>query len=313
MRVESHVPMGRKTKRVIRSMTGYGRAEGRYKAVPIVVEVRSVNHRHCEILTRLPKSMQRHEERFKSRVQSRLSRGRVDVSVSFNGEGDAGGQALRLDRGLARQYLGVLKDLQRDLRLPGSPDLAMIASYRDIIKTTEQPTDDQRAVAAAERVLEKALGALLSMRRDEGHALERDLSLRLEEIEQRLSAIRQRLPQIMKEHFDRLQVRVNRLLEGAQAGSAALDPARVTQEVALLADRGDVSEEITRLESHLRQFRNFLRKSEPVGRSLDFLLQEINREVTTAGSKVGDLAVTQEILALKAELEKIREQVQNVE
>jgi len=110
-----------------------------------------------------------------------------------------------------------------------------------------------------------------------------------------------------------MQGKVNRLLEGTQAASAALDPARITQEVALLADRGDVSEEITRLESHLRQFRNFLRKAEPVGRSLDFLLQEINREVTTAGSKVGDLAVTQEILALKAELEKIREQVQNVE
>ena len=313
MPVESPVPMGGKTNLVIRSMTGYGRAEGRYKAMPIVVEVRSVNHRHCEILTRLPKSLQRHEERFKNRVQSRLSRGRVDVSVSFNGEGDTGRQALRLDRELARQYLRLLKDLQRDLRLPGSPDLALIASYRDIIKTTERQADDQRAVAAAERVLEKALGALLSMRRDEGHALERDLSIRLGEIEQRIETIRERLPHIMKEHFTRMQGKVNRLLEGTQAASVALDPARITQEVALLADRGDVSEEITRLESHLRQFRNFLRKAEPVGRSLDFLLQEINREVTTAGSKVGDLAVTQEILALKAELEKIREQVQNVE
>ena len=303
--------MGRKTHGVIRSMTGYGRAEGRYKTVPIVVEVRSVNHRHCEVVTRLPKIMQRHEERFKNRVQGRLSRGRIDVSVSVNGESEVGGQDLRLDRGLARKYLAMLKELQRELRLPGSPDLALLATYRDIIKTTEQPSHDQRAVAAAERVLDQALGALLSMRRAEGQALGRDLALRLAEIEQRIATIRQRLPVITKEHFIRLQGRLNRLLEGTTGGT--LDPARITQEIALLADRGDVSEEVTRLESHLQQFRNFLRKSEPVGRSLDFLLQEINREVTTIGSKVGDLAVTQEILAVKAELEKIREQVQNVE
>ncbi len=302
--------MGGKTYIVIRSMTGYGRAEGRYKAVPIIVEVRSVNHRHCEVVTRLPKIMQRHEERFKNRVQNRLSRGRIDVSVSFNGEGESAGLELRLDHALARQYLAVLKELQRDLRLPGSPDLALLATYRDII-ITDQPADDRRVTAVAERVLEKALAALLSMRRDEGQALERDLSLRLSEIEQRIATIRERLPVIVKEHFTRLQGRLNRLLEGT--AHAPLDPARVTQEIALLADRGDVSEEVTRLESHLRQFRNFLRKSEPVGRSLDFLLQEINREVTTIGSKVGDLAVTQEILAVKAELEKIREQVQNVE
>ena len=255
--------------------------------------------------------MQRHEERFRKQVQDRLSRGRIDVSISFNGDGEPVGLELRLDHALARQYLAALKELQRNLRLPGSPDLALLATYRDIIKITDQPADDRRATAAAGRVLEKALAALLSMRRDEGQALERDLSLRLSEIEQRMATIRQRLPVIVKEHFTRLQDRLHRLLEGT--AYASLDPARIAQEIALLADRGDVSEELTRLESHLRQFRNFLRKSEPVGRSLDFLLQEINREVTTIGSKVGDLAVTQEILAVKAELEKIREQVQNVE
>jgi len=311
MPIESTVPVGGKTHVVIRSMTGYGRAEGRYKTVPIVVEMRSVNHRHCEVVTRLPKIMQRHEERFRKQVQDRLSRGRIDVSISFNGDGEPVGLELRLDHALARQYLAALKELQRNLRLPGSPDLALLATYRDIIKITDQPADDRRASAAAGRVLEKALAALLSMRRDEGQALERDLSLRLSEIEQRMATIRQRLPVIVKEHFTRLQDRLHRLLEGT--AHASLDPARIAQEIALLADRGDVSEELTRLESHLRQFRNFLRKSEPVGRSLDFLLQEINREVTTIGSKVGDLAVTQEILAVKAELEKIREQVQNVE
>jgi uncharacterized protein (TIGR00255 family) len=313
MQVESLVPVGGQTIPVIRSMTGYGRADGRYKTVPIVVEARSVNHRHCEVVTKLPRLMQRHDERFKARVQRRLGRGRIDVSVSFNGEGEASPEALRLDRGLARQYMALLKELQRDLGLSGSVDVGLLASYRDIIKTNEQPVEDQGAVAAAERVLEKALGALLSMRRDEGRALARDLTARLKDIEQRIATIRERLPQIVEEHAGRLQARVNRLLEGSPTGRGALDPARLAQEVALLADRGDVSEELTRLESHLQQFRSFLRKSTPVGRSLDFLLQEINREVATVGSKVADLAVTQEILGVKAELEKIREQVQNVE
>jgi len=305
--------MGGETVFVIRSLTGYGRADGRYKSVPIVVEARSVNHRHCEVVTKLPRIMQRHEERFKARVQKRLSRGRIDVSVSFNGDGDTSAAAVRLDLHLARQYLARLSELQRDLKLSGSVDLALLASYRDIMKTSEQPVDDQGAVAAAERVLEKALAALLGMRREEGRALEKDLTLRLSEIEQRMARIRERLPEIVQEHGARLQARVTRLLEASQSGRNALDPARLAQEVALLADRSDVSEELTRLESHVHQFRNFLRKPMPVGRNLDFLLQEINREVSTMGSKVADLLVTQEILTLKAELEKIREQVQNVE
>jgi uncharacterized protein (TIGR00255 family) len=143
--------------------------------------------------------------------------------------------------------------------------------------------------------------------------LERDLLARLQESARRLRTIRLRLPTMAQERQARLQERVNRLLESAGGGKGGVDQARVAQEVALLADRSDVSEELTRLDSHLDQFRVFLHKSEPVGRSLDFLLQEMNREVNTIGSKVGDTAVTQEIVALKAEFEKIREQVQNVE
>src|SRR3989475_2074413 len=135
----------------------------------------------------------------------------------------------------------------------------------------------------------------------------------LQEVEGRLRTIRQRLPAIVDERAARLQERVKRLLEGAGAGRDSVDQSRLAQEVALLADRSDVSEELTRLDSHLDQFRAFLRKTEPVGRSLDFLLQEMNREINTIGSKVGDTVVTQEVVAVKAELEKIREQVQNVE
>lgn len=297
---------------MIRSMTGYGRAEGRHKSTPITVEVRSVNHRHSEIVAKVPRALQAHEDRIRNLVQSHVARGRVDVAVNFSGERDPG-RGLVLDRPLARRYLALLKELQRELGLKGTPDVALLAGFRDIIKPAELAVEDPGAVRAAEKVLEQALKALDRMRRHEGRTLERDLLARLKEIAERLRAVRFRLPAIVQERQARLQERVNRLLENVSGGKDGVDQSRVAQEVALLADRSDVSEELTRLDSHLDQFRNFLRKSEPVGRSLDFLLQEMNREVNTIGSKVGDTAVTQEIVSLKAEFEKIREQVQNVE
>lgn len=297
---------------MIRSMTGYGRAEGRHKSTPITVEVRSVNHRHSEVVTKLPRALQAHEDRIRNRVQSHVARGRVDVAVNFSGERDPG-RGLVLDRALARRYLALLKELQRELGLKGTPDVALLAGFRDIIKPAELAAEDPGAVRAAEKVLEQALKALDRMRRHEGRTLEQDLLARLQEITGHLRAIRLRLPAIVQERQARLQERVNRLLESAGGGKDGVDHGRVAQEVALLADRSDVSEELTRLDSHLDQFRNFLRKPEPVGRSLDFLLQEMNREVNTIGSKVGDTAVTQQIVSLKTEFEKIREQVQNVE
>ncbi len=303
---------------MIRSMTGYGRAEGRHKRTPITVEIRSVNHRHSEVVAKVPRALQAHEDRIRNLVQSRVARGRVDVAVNFSGERDPG-RGLVLDRALARRYLALLKELQRDLGLKGTPDVALLAGFRDIIKPAEPAADDPGAARAAEKVVAQALKALDRMRRHEGRTLERDLLARLKEIVGRLQVVRLRLPGIVQERQARLQERVNRLLAGARlpvsagGGKDGLDQSRVAQEVALLVDRSDVSEELTRLGSHLDQFRNFLRKAEPVGRSLDFLLQEMNREVNTIGSKVGDTTVTQEIVWLKAEFEKLREQVQNVE
>jgi uncharacterized protein (TIGR00255 family) len=297
---------------MIRSMTGYGRAEGRHKGTPIVVEVRSVNHRHCEVVSRLPRALQAYDERVRGVVQAHLSRGRVDVTVTFSGERDPG-RGLMLDLTLARRYLALLTDLRRKLKLAGSPDVGLVAGFPNVIKPAELAVEDRGAVRAVERVLTRALKAVAGMRVHEGRALERDLSARVDEIERHLAAIRRRLPDIVQEYAARLRGRVTRLLEGMGEGKDRIDPSRLAQEMALLADRSDVSEELTRLDSHLEQFRGFLRKSEPVGRSLDFLLQEINREITTIGSKVGDVAVTQEIVAVKAELEKVREQVQNVE
>ena len=297
---------------MIRSMTGYGRAEGRHKGTPITVEVRSVNHRHSEVMAKLPRVLQAHEDRIRGLVLARVARGRVDVTVNFSGEQDPW-RGIVLDRPLARRYHALLKELQRELGLKGSPDVTLLASFRDMVRPAELAAEDPGAVRAVERVLGRALKALDQMRRHEGCTLERDLLARLQEVEGRLRTVRHRLPAIVDERAARLQERIKRLLEGVGAGKDSVDQSRLVQEVALLADRSDVSEELTRLDSHLDQFRVFLRKTEPVGRSLDFLLQEMNREINTIGSKVGDTVVTQEVVAVKAEFEKIREQVQNVE
>lgn len=312
MPVEPDLLVGGEAHPVIRSMTGYGRAEGRHKGTPIVVEVRSVNHRYCEVVAKLPRSLQAHEERLRALVQASVARGRVDIAVTFNGERGLG-RGLCLDRSLARRYLALLKELKRECKLAGTPDVALLASFRDIIKPAELASEDREAVQEVERVLARALKGLTSMRRHEGRMLERDLSIRLSEIERRLTTIRHRLPALVQEYQVRLGARINRLLEGVEGGKDRIDPGRLAQEVALLADRSDVSEEVTRMESHLQQFKGLLHKSGPVGRNLDFLLQEMNREINTIGSKVGDVSVTQDIVAAKAELEKIREQAQNVE
>jgi len=311
MPIESDVPMGGEASHVIYSMTGYGRAEGRYHGFPMLIEVKSVNHRHREVVARLPRVFQAHEDLVRNLVQAHVRRGRVDVSISVNGEREGGGE-LRLDRPLAKKYFSLLKELQRELGVPGTPDIGLVAGFRDVIKSVESPREDQAALKSVEHVLAQALKALTRMRRQEGRALGRDLSARLREIQRRLEAVGKRVPHIVKEHYTRTEARLNRLLESV-GDQDRVDPVRLAQEVALLADRSDISEELTRLDSHLQQFRGFLRKTEPVGRNLDFLLQEMNREVTTLTSKVGDITVTQEILAVKAELEKVREQVQNVE
>src|SRR5439155_9242715 len=264
------LPVGRKAAGMIRSMTGYGRAEGHHKGTPITVEVRSVNHRHSEVTTKLPRALQAHEDRIRGLVQARVARGRVDVTVNFSGERDPG-RGIVLDRPLARRYHALLKELQRELGLTGSPDATLLASFRDVIRPAELAAEEPGAVRAVERVLGQALKALDEMRRQEGRTLERDLLARLQEVEGRLRTIRQRLPAIVDERAARLQERIKRLLESAGAGRDSLEKSRLAQELAFLADRSDVSEELTRLDSNLAKFRAFFGKTEPMGRSRDFL------------------------------------------
>lgn len=293
---------------MIRSMTGYGRRESTTSAGTLVVEVRSVNHRFCEIVVRAPKPFAGLEDRVRKLVGRRVQRGRVDVSVSLQGQRN-GTKGLALDRTLAKQYHRALRDLQRELGLPGTVDLSMVASVRDIVSVTDQPpAHDPRLERAVLRLLSGALSDLDAMRVREGKALARDLTQRIRTIAATADAVERRAPLVVEEHLVRMRARVEKLLNGGEA-----DTQRLHQELAVYADRSDITEELTRLRSHLAQLDGTMRRRGSIGKTLDFLLQEVGREVNTIGSKANDAEIATQVVEIKAELEKVREQVQNIE
>jgi uncharacterized protein (TIGR00255 family) len=288
-------------------MTGYGREERVFKGGLLAVEVRSVNSKYCDLSLRLPKSLLPFESALRSLVQQRIARGRVEVSVSYNGDADRS-RSLQLDLPLAQQYRRLLQQLKTRLKLKGEVDLALLIGLRDVISPVESVQPVAGLQQAAERAIGRALDRLEAMRAREGRALAQDSAARLKTIRTAAERIRARAPQVVADYQQRLDARVQQL-----AGGLKLEPARLVQEVALFAERCDITEELTRLESHLMQFDEMLARREPVGRSLDFLIQELNREVNTVGSKANDAAITREVVAVKSELDKLREQVQNIE
>ncbi|WP_447972252.1 YicC/YloC family endoribonuclease [Nitrospira sp. Kam-Ns4a] len=292
---------------MIRSMTGYGRREAPVGQGTVAVEVRAVNHRFCEVIVRVPRFLGSLEEELKREVQRRCARGRVEVTVSLTGEVE-GRRSLSLDRSLARQYYRLLCELQRELRLAGSVDLALVAGLRELVSVVDQPADSRPLARLVGRLAKGALADLDAMRRREGTALARDLRRRLQTVRAEVRLISARSPQVVREAFERMKARVEKLL-----APRAVDEGRLHQELAVFADRCDVSEELTRLESHLAQFDGALGSREAVGRTLDFLLQEMGREINTVGAKANDAEIAGRVVRVKGELEKIREQVQNIE
>lgn len=289
------------------SMTGYGRSEAASGGGTVTAELRSVNHRFSEIVIRLPRVLSSLEDEFKQMIQRHCARGRVELTVSMSGSRETGKQ-LSLDHALARQYHSLLRELKKELRLPGSIDVTLLAGYRDILTVSDRPIDDQRLIDTAKQVVEEALTTLDRMRRREGAALTKDVTQRVGTIRSELVGIERRAPLVVQEHFARFKARIEKL-----AATADVDQGRMAQELALFADRCDITEEVTRLGSHLSQFEMSCSSKEPIGRTLDFLLQECGREVNTIGSKANDVEIATHVVKLKSELEKIREQVQNIE
>jgi uncharacterized protein (TIGR00255 family) len=299
--------MGGKNNEMITSMTGFGRRQGTYAEATVTIEVRSVNHRFLETSIRLPKSMGGLEEVFKKVVHQHCVRGRVDLSVVLQG-GRGNGRVPQLDENLAKHYHQALRTLQRRLKLKGSIDMALMAGFRDVIVLSEQSGDDPKLFKFVEQLGRKAVHDLAAMRKREGGLLAKDILARLACVRTCKTVILGRAPSVAQETFDRMKLRVEKLL-----GDVIPDLPRLNQELAVYADRCDITEELVRLDAHMVQFEQAVQHSEPVGKTLDFLLQEMGREVNTIGSKANDSAITSEVVRMKAELERLREQIQNVE
>jgi uncharacterized protein (TIGR00255 family) len=292
---------------VIKSMTGYGKGEVAYAGGRITVEVRCVNHRYGEITVKLPRALMQFENDIKKRSGEILSRGKIDVFIQVEGGITLGMPSANLP--LARGYFKAFNSIREALGIGEEVSLGLIASQRDVISVAAE-TEVSLEVIPAEltAALEDALRRVDEMRFFEGESLMADFVKRRETLRQLIAQVAARAPSVVSEYAARLKERI-----AALCAESGLPEDRLALEVAVLADKCDITEELVRLESHLRQFDETLQKNEPVGRKLDFLMQEINREVNTIGSKANDAQIAAVVVELKAELEKIREQVQNIE
>ena len=295
---------------MIRSMTGYGRAESILKGERLVVEIRSVNHRNLDISVRLPGILMSLEAEIKKSVSEKFFRGRVDVSVQLNPGGlsleDEGKFELNLP--LIRNYYSLLDQMKQELNLKDEINLNMIAGFKGVIVPSVVEMDLAVAWEEIEKTLDHSVDALIEMREKEGEVIYRDFLSRLDIIKNCLNSVKLRTPQIIIEYKKRLSDRVKKLTEGVE-----IDETRLCQEVAIMAEKSDITEEIVRFESHIGQFHDMLEDSGAVGRKMDFLLQEMHREVNTIGSKSYDTEISSRVIELKNELSRVREQAQNVE
>jgi uncharacterized protein (TIGR00255 family) len=291
----------------IKSMTGYGKGEAARDELIVTAEIKTVNHRYADVNVKLPRTFLAHEGGLRKQVSKALGRGKIDVYVNYE-LASATQVAPVLDAGLARSYHQLFARLAEELDLDGRVTIDHLINQKDVIRIEEASIDEALFAACLAEAVDKALDQLIGMRLAEGAEMLKDFKERLQSGEKLLARIEARAPQVPAEWQEKLTERLTRLQQNVE-----WDPQRVAQEIAVFTDRCDISEEITRFKSHLVQFRGLFDADEPVGRRMDFLVQELNREINTMGSKSNDAELTGAVVALKAELEKIREQVQNVE
>jgi len=289
-------------------MTGCGRGECAQDGFKITVEVNSINRKQADIQVDLPRDLEVLESHIRNAIHQTVSRGRLTAKVMLQAPTGRNSARMHLNRALAKAYTQELRRLAKDLRLDGRVSLDHIIRAPGVFQTDEQLVKAEDFWPTVERALKQALSALLKMRAREGAHLAKDLTGRIRTMRQITARVRKRGPVVTEQYRQQLQERAR--IAGVDA---SLDDERLLKEVVLFADRSDISEELTRLESHYRQFETLARSGEPVGRTLDFLAQEMNREINTLGSKANDGQISHAVVALKAELEKFREQAQNVE
>ena len=292
---------------MIRSMTGYGRDQQLLHGRSITVEIRSVNHRYFEFSSRAPRGCAFLEDRLKRALQSAISRGKAEVTLTLQTV-ESRNTSVAVDHALAGQYITALRARGEEYALPDDLTLSTICRLPDIFTLCRGEEDEEELAADVLSVLQKALEQFVAMRETEGERLKADVLSRLLTMEEHLSFVEERSPQTVAEYRARLTAKLTELLNGAVP-----DENRILTEVGIIADRLAVDEETVRLRSHFAQLRKILESTEPVGRKLDFLVQEMNRETNTIGSKCSDTAIAGHVVEMKSELEKIREQIQNIE
>lgn len=292
-------------------MTGYGRGEVVSNGLRLTAEIRSVNHRFCELSVRLPRTLSTFEAEARHLVAERLSRGKITLSVEWGAEGERKPEpaaTLSLDEHAAHRYMEILGELKSKYGLGGEVDIKSFATLPNLFVWQEPAMDAEGYLSMLREVVAKAAEDAIRMKEEEGKALQKDLVDRVESIRSRVAQIRERAPERLRDARDRYRERIKLLLEEGE-----LPEERLALEVAILSDRLDCTEECVRLEAHCGHFRKLLSEESAPGRKLNFLLQEMNREINTIGSKSSDVPIVDQVVEVKEELERIREQVQNIE
>ena len=293
----------------MKSMTGYGRAECSQDGFKITVELSSVNRKQSEISVNLPREMEMLEAQIRDLINRQVSRGRLTVRVGLHAGASKLSARMHLNVPLAKAYAKELARLSKQLRLPGPVTLDHLARAPGVFQTDEQIVEEENFWPAVEKALKNALSALVKTREREGAHLAEDLTQRVHIMRKALAQIQKHAPGVAERYRQQLIGRI----KSAGLEAPGIDDDRLLKEVVYFADRSDISEELSRLQSHFKQFDDCRKSKEPVGRMLDFLAQEMNREINTIGSKANDSLISREVVTLKAELEKFREQAQNVE
>ena len=291
---------------MIKSMTGFGKYSGSFENREYQIEIKSVNHRYLDISIKLPRQLSYLEEIIKKVVNSKLKRGKIDIVFTFENFSEEG-RNVRINKDLAKLYIKELRELANEEGISSNIEVTDIAKFPDILNIKTDQDDDTIKKEAID-VLEKALDQLIEMRSIEGSKIAEDLLKRIEVIEDKVIKISEKSTGLIQEYVVKLEGRIKEILQTDE-----IDKSRIAQEVVIYADKCSIEEEVTRLKSHVLQFKNLLQVDDAVGKKLDFLVQEMNRETNTIGSKSSCLEITNSVIDIKTELENIREQIQNIE
>ena len=291
---------------MIKSMTGFGKYNDIMNDREYQIEVKSVNHRYLDISVKLPRQLSYLEDLIKKEVSTSIKRGKIDIFITFNNNSQEG-RELKIDKDLAKTYIKEIKDISREEDIEPTIDFVELLKLPDVLNLKYNQEDEQIKQEVI-GVLKVAINQLVKMRSEEGNKIYDDLMKRIDTVESKIIKISEKSTGLIQEYVVKLEGRVKEILQTEE-----IDKSRIAQEVVIYADKSSIEEEITRLRSHISQFRNLLQSDEAVGKKLDFIIQEMNRETNTIGSKANCLDITNNVIDIKTELEDIREQIQNIE